>query len=242
MDVPVLIADDNELNRWVLAEQLLGFGLEVVQVVNGAEAWQLLRDGSVRLAFIDLNMPLLSGGELVRKLRAGGNLPDLRCVAVTAHASDGLRQRLLSQGFDDCLIKPISLADLQRIVRPLLADDHWPGVDLYAASLLNKVENNQALAGLLLAKLFEQVPEQVTSLRQQLLDKQFAEAWQIAHRLHGTFCFVGFEDFRALALVLEQSLQDVADDGADGQRQLWILQQAFQRLSDDKQRLMDLMK
>lgn len=242
MALSILIADDNDLNRWLLAEQLRVFDVEVVQAVNGAQAWDLLRDKPIQLALIDLNMPQLSGIELVRKLRAEVKLQDLPCAAVTAHADDGIRQRLLSQGFDDCLIKPIAVADLRRIVEPLLGLDQQADEALYAERLLGKVEQNRALAGLLLDKLFEQVPEQIAALDQQLLDKRFQQAWEIAHRLHGTFCFVGFEDFRALALVLEQSLAQVADDGADARRQLSALEKAFQRLSERREQLIEFVK
>lgn len=230
MSLRVLIADDNDLNRWVLAQQLDSGSLEISEASTGAQAWTLLAAETFQLAFIDLNMPLLSGVELIRKIHADDRVAKPYSVAVTANAGFGLRQQLLAEGFDDCLIKPVSLADLQRIIRFCIGKGGELSAQCYADSLLAKVENNHALARVLLEKLFEQVPQQLATLNRLLTEKGFAQALQVAHQLHGSFCFLGFEDFRARALVLEQSLSLVTDDGLDASRQFEILQQEFARL------------
>lgn len=237
----ILIADDNELNRWLLAEQMQGFDATAVQVANGQQAWDILRADSFVLVFLDVNMPLISGLELIGKIRAHAALHTLFCVAVTAHAQPGQRQKLLQHGFDDCLIKPILLADLQRIVSRFQPQVSAIDADTYAGILLRRVEGNRDLAQLLLNRLFEQVPEQFEQLQHLLADLRFLDAWEVAHQMHGTFCFFGFEDFRARALVLEQSLLHVTDGGDDAGRQLAILQSEFALLMDKQAVLMGLM-
>lgn len=237
MELSILIADDNELNRWLLAEQLKGLQAEVTMAGNGEQAWQCLRRQAFDLALLDVNMPRISGMELMAKIRGDASLARLYCVAVTAHAQPGRRQQLLQAGFDECLIKPISLADLQRVMPRQLSSPMQ--ASHYANLLLQRVEDNRELAQLLLKKLFEQVPGQFTSLQLCLQNQRYQDAWEVAHQLHGTFCFYGFEDFRAQALALEQSLVN-AVDAADAQRLLQMLQDEFAALADRQARLLDL--
>lgn len=240
MALGVLIADDNEFNRWLLAEQLQGLQADVVLACNGQEAWNLLQNRSFDVAFLDVNMPLIGGFALVRKIRNQPSLQGLFCVAVTAHAQPGQRQQLLGAGFNDCLIKPIVLADLGRIISKF----HLCGGDVdagaYAGFLLRKVEGNRELAQILLHKLFEQAPEQIERLQHHLQENRFLDAWEVAHQLHGTFSFFGFEDFRAQAGVLEQSLLHVADGGVEAVAQLQVLEAGFVLLMKKQNTLLEL--
>jgi CheY-like chemotaxis protein len=241
MGLSILIADDNELNRWILAEQLQGLQANVSLTCDGAEAWNLLQAQTFDLAFFDVNMPVIGGRELVGQIRGHATLRSLYCVAITAHAQSGLRQLLLGEGFDDCLIKPILQADLHRIVSQRAQPADNINAETYAALLLDKVSDNRELAQLLLNKLFDQVPGQFERLQKHLLDSRFQDAWEVAHQLHGTFCFYGFEDFRALALVLEQSLMH-ATDGGDAAAQLQLLQNEFAWLTAKQAALLNWCK
>jgi len=237
----ILIADDNELNRWLLTEQLQGLQVDVAQTSNGVEAWEQLQTKSFYMAFFDLNMPLMGGRELLAKIRQHATLKALYCVAVTAHAQSDLRQRLLEEGFDDCLIKPIVLADLQRVVAQPINSSANLDAERYACMLLDRTADNRELAQLLLNKLFDQVPEQFDRLHQQLHNKHVQGAWEVAHQLHGTFCFYGFEDFRTLAQTLEQSLLN-AKDTSDAHAKLQLLQAKFAALTAEQSALLKWVK
>lgn len=241
MGLAILIADDNEMNRWLLAEQLQGLQVEVSQTCNGLEAWNLLQTKTFDMAFFDLNMPLIGGRELVGKIRCHATLDKLHCVAITAHAQSDLRQQLLGEGFNECLIKPILLADLHRVVSQRMQPIGTMDTQIYANVLLDRVADNRELAQLLLNKLFDQVPAQFNQLQQQLQNEQLQAAWEVAHQLHGTFCFYGFEDFRALARVLEQSLTNATDPG-DAIAQLQTLQNKFASLSAEQSALLNWVK
>lgn len=237
----VLIADDNDLNRWLLAEQVQDYGVKVHQAVNGHEALLYLSERVFDLAFIDVHMPKLSGIELLSKMAADDSIYRPFCVAVTAHAGAGRRQQLLNDGFDDCLLKPILVADLQRIFRVFIDATSGMSPETYAGQLLRKVEDNRDLAELLLNKLFQQAPSQIATMQHLLEDQQFDQALEIAHQLHGTFCFFGFEDFRARALALEQTLSLVTDDGLDAKRQLQALCREFEWLTAHQQAVFKLL-
>ncbi len=227
-DFSILIADDNEMNRWLLAEQLQHWSRNVSTACDGRQAWSLLQQHRYALVFLDVNMPGLNGFELVKKIRAESLNLSTPVVAVTAHVQSYQRHLLIAEGFNDCLIKPLVLADLQRVI------SHWcePTATLnsqyYAAAILDKVEYNRELGQVFLQKLFREAPMLFAGLESALQNQQLQLAFENAHKLHGSFCFYGFADFRALADSLEQSLLDV--DLTKAQQQFKSLATKFDAL------------
>ncbi len=107
----VLIVDDNEVNRTVLAAFLAKAGISYSQADSGRRALESIRNGDFDLVLMDIQMPDMSGTEVAVRLREEqAELPVL--IAVTAHAFPEQRQVILESGFDDFLIKPVSEADL----------------------------------------------------------------------------------------------------------------------------------
>jgi CheY-like chemotaxis protein len=110
----VLIADDNEINLLLLANLLELQGCTVDSAVNGKQALQLINENRYQLAFIDLNMPVMTGLELVKILRSQHN--SLKMVAISAYANDDKKAEALNAGFDYYLTKPIAEDQLTALI------------------------------------------------------------------------------------------------------------------------------
>jgi CheY-like chemotaxis protein len=108
----VLIADDVEDNRQLLAQLLTPIGFEVRLATNGAEAVREFEGWRPHLILMDFRMPVMDGHEAIRRIRAmdGGREPKI--IAVTASAMDDNRQELMEIGADDFIGKPFREADL----------------------------------------------------------------------------------------------------------------------------------
>jgi len=108
----VLIADDVEDNRQLLAQLLGPVGFEIRLAANGAEAVQEFEEWRPHVILMDFRMPLMDGHEAIRRIRAmaGGDGPKI--IAVTASAMDENRQELLGIGADDFISKPFREAEL----------------------------------------------------------------------------------------------------------------------------------
>jgi CheY-like chemotaxis protein len=108
----VLIADDIEDNRQLLAQLLAPVGFEVRLATNGAEAVQEFEQWRPHLILMDFRMPVMDGHEAIRRIRAmvGGEVPKI--IAVTASAMDDNRQELMEIGADDFIGKPFREAEL----------------------------------------------------------------------------------------------------------------------------------
>ncbi len=108
----VLIADDIDDNRQLLAQLLAPVGFQVRLATNGAEAIEQFEQWQPNLILMDFRMPVMDGMEAIRRIRAlaGGKEPTI--IAVTASAMDENRNELLKIGADDFIGKPFREAEL----------------------------------------------------------------------------------------------------------------------------------
>lgn len=107
----ILIAEDNETNRFLIASLIEAFGLSYQCAEDGQEAVDHFQKEHFDLILMDENMPNMSGIEAMKKIRKlpGGTLP---IVALTANVMEGDKERFLNEGMDAFLGKPISYQDL----------------------------------------------------------------------------------------------------------------------------------
>jgi CheY-like chemotaxis protein len=107
----VLVVDDNEINRMVLTAFLTKYEIPYQEAKNGHEALKLIQKNNFNLVLLDIQMPGISGIDVVKRLHAEcSSLPIL--IAVTAHAFPEQREAILEAGFSDLLIKPITNDEL----------------------------------------------------------------------------------------------------------------------------------
>jgi CheY-like chemotaxis protein len=229
-DFSILIADDNEINLWLLREQLEHWTMDIALAKDGRDAWRLLQQRCYSIIFLDVNMPFLSGFDVAEKLRATENCNRLTpAIAVTAHAQNQQRERAIEAGFNECLVKPIGLQQLAQLLarwqRHIAVD-----ADYYAGQIMRKAQDNKQLSQSLLVKLFAELPAFLLDLNQALQNSRMQEAWDLNHKLYGTFCFYDFAD----CLELVESLQKALEQ-ADAE-QAW---RGFEALKINLQWLLD---
>ena len=106
----VLLVEDNAKNL-KLARDLLGFrGVHVTEATTGAEALAAAgRHGPPDVALLDIDLPDMTGVEVLVALRGMDGFADVPAVAVTAYAMKGDAERLLAAGFDAYISKPLDV-------------------------------------------------------------------------------------------------------------------------------------
>ena len=118
LNVSVLVAEDNEINRRVIIGMLERIGCDVTFAVDGHEALQFVKQNDYALVFMDCQMPEMDGFEATRAIRAlGGNYVDLPILALTANVLAADRDACMDAGMDDFLPKPIKLDLLRSAVK-----------------------------------------------------------------------------------------------------------------------------
>jgi signal transduction histidine kinase/CheY-like chemotaxis protein len=114
----VLVVDDNEMNRMVLAEMLVTMGCRVTLASSGEQALRRAIEDRFDLVFMDSEMPGMDGFETTERMREAGLDPSVTPIlGLSGHVTPEHRQLGMNAGMDDYLAKPIQLATLQRSVR-----------------------------------------------------------------------------------------------------------------------------
>ena len=116
----ILLVEDSEMSRDMLARRLARRGYEVVIAVDGGQGVTLARTAAPDLILMDMNLPVLDGSEATRQLRAAPATQSIPIIALTAHAMSGDRENALEAGCDDYDTKPIELERLLGKIEVLL--------------------------------------------------------------------------------------------------------------------------
>lgn len=118
----VLVADDNRVNRMVLARMLKRLGYTVEEVEDGAQAVAAAAERAPIAIFMDCEMPVMDGFEAARKIRSEVS-SDILIIATTAYVSDADRARCRDAGMDDFLAKPVTPDQITAAMRRLLPSE-----------------------------------------------------------------------------------------------------------------------
>ena len=108
----ILLVEDNEMNRDMLARRLQRRGFEVVVAVDGLEGLALAQAEAPDAILMDMSLPELDGWEATRRLKDAPSTRGIPVIALTAHAMSDDRDRALAAGCDDYETKPIELGRL----------------------------------------------------------------------------------------------------------------------------------
>lgn len=117
----VLIVDDSQIMRKIISSALKKLGVnDTVEASNGKEAIDIVaKDTTIGLVLMDWNMPVMTGIDAVKKIRADGN--KVPVVMVTTEAEKERVIEAIKSGANDYLIKPFNPKDIQTKLEKFLA-------------------------------------------------------------------------------------------------------------------------
>lgn len=121
MGQKILVVEDNELNLKLFCDLLRAHGYEAEPVRDGREAVDRARGFRPDLIVMDIQMPHVSGLELIERMKADSELRRMPIMAVTAYAAKGDEERIREAGAEGYVSKPISVVRFVEAVRALLA-------------------------------------------------------------------------------------------------------------------------
>src|SRR5271157_4181778 len=116
----ILIVDDNENNRAILAARLGAQGYSTTEACDGAEALEAVRGEAPDLILLDVTMPRMDGLEACRRLKSDASLEFVPIILVTAKADTKDVIAGLEAGADEYLTKPVDQAALVARVKSML--------------------------------------------------------------------------------------------------------------------------
>lgn len=220
----ILSVDDNEANLKLLNTLLQDYAEHLDAARDGAQAWHKTTQHVYDIIFMDINMPVMDGISACQRIRQSSLNERTPIIAVTAHAFDGERARLLSLGFNEFLSKPLDenmlyyvlqefcpgLRQTNKIVQPY-DSSAWPDTPLIDRELaLQRAGGKEALATEMLQMLFNSLPEAEQKLQHALADGNSIAVQQQVHKLHGACCYTGVPRLKAVVEELETQLKQGA--------------------------------
>jgi signal transduction histidine kinase/AmiR/NasT family two-component response regulator len=190
----VLVAEDHESLRELVALQLQQLGLEYRIVDNGFAAVEAAAAERFDAILMDMDMPLMDGYEAVNVLRERGF--DRPIVAFTAHAAGPAIERARAQGCDAVVHKPVTAERLRAALQPFLA----------AAAPRAPLQIDARIADLV-PRFVAMCRQECAALRRASAEGGWVAAAAIGHTLHGAGGGYGFDEVTRIGQAIEAAAQ-----------------------------------
>lgn len=233
--VSILVAEDNEVNRLVLAELLGDEQPELVFVENGVQAVERMQIAAhaFDLILMDIQMPEMDGYEAARRILAEHS--DMPIIGLTAHALAEERERILAAGMVAHVSKPVQLDELVNTIlaclrsarrEPSTTPTPQPDVETTSANparvltvidwaaLDKRYSSHAGFVQKLLKLALMSNPETSQQLRLAAQTHDFAQIAFIAHSIKGTAVNLCAGPLAELAASCEMAARDEAFDAA----------------------------
>ncbi|MCX5876068.1 MAG: ATP-binding protein [Deltaproteobacteria bacterium] len=218
----ILLAEDNITNQKVALGILGNLGFRADVAANGKEVITLLETLPYDLILMDVQMPEMDGFAATQLIRSGqtkASNTNLPIIALTAHAMNGYREHCLEAGMSDYLTKPIEPQALEETLVRWLSSPGQPGRPASQDQRENDstapppVFDRQALtdrlgtelAKKIIAIFLDDMPSQLTILKEYIDHAKLEEAGSQAHKIKGAALTVCGMAFGAVAFAMEKA-------------------------------------
>jgi PAS domain S-box-containing protein len=202
----LLLAEDNEANRFVATELLSRLGFDIDVAVDGVQAVKMALERPYACVLMDVQMPEMDGIEATRRIRAEARAAALPIIAMTANAMKGDAEAFRAAGMNDYVPKPIDrkalLDALRRQVAPRPAmPGALAGVDVQGASA--RLGVSRETLERLLARFAEGLPRGLAVLAAAVAARDHDAVRLHAHSLSGSAGTLAVDRLRWAAAALE---------------------------------------
>ena len=213
-----LVADDDDINLKLISTILKSSGATVTEAKNGMEALNFTFKERFDLIFLDLHMPVMSGVEVTREIRAmeapNRHIP---IIALTADAVTKNKRDALTAGIDAYLIKPVDDRILWEVIDSYLSDSSSAtastkseeqqtspaGISRSIETALQITGGQEALANDLYAQFINELPSEIHRIKIACRKQRWHDLTERAHRLHGSTALCGVRGLNRLIAELE---------------------------------------
>ncbi|WP_440874380.1 two-component sensor histidine kinase BarA [Thalassotalea sp. PLHSN55] len=225
--IKVLAVDDNEANLKLIKALLEEQVSDVTTAVNGEEAVRLCQNEKFALIYMDIQMPVMDGVTALEMIKSSTFNDQTPIIAVTAHALNSEKEKLLQQGFNSYMTKPIDETMLRHTIyeycdlalfssKTNLENKTLAQLNLetFAQSTiidwplaLRRAGNKEALAKEMLIGLVKSLPESKQAIEEALACQDSQQLKTLIHKLNGACCYSGVPSLAKITQQLETALK-----------------------------------
>ena len=223
----ILIADDQPASRLLLQRQLETLGIGSDQAADGKEVLSLLRQSPYDILITDINMPVMDGISLTKKIREHDT--SLIIYGLTATAQVHERERCLAAGMNDCLFKPINITQLTLLLSEIKSQDN-PLFDMKRLTVLT--QGNRLLMLSALNDAQKENYNDLSKAHQALTCSDYETMKYHIHRIRGTALLLGTAALANQTRLLEDRLQEYDSEFDSGDELLAMLEHIRELLAE----------
>jgi len=169
----ILVVDDNDLNRELLARQLQKQGHQVAEAQNGRQALEMMRQQPFDLVLLDVMMPEINGYQVLEQMKADADLRHVPVIVISAVDEMDSIVRCIELGAEDHLPKPFPRVVLEARIGAALQKKRWRDQErIY----LRTIETTNAAKSRFITSVAHELKNTITPIR-GYLDLLRAEAF-----------------------------------------------------------------
>lgn len=229
-DLRLLVAEDNDINRFIMSKMLRDWGIQPDFATTGSEAVEMASRKEYDIILMDVEMPGMNGYKATEMIRnefttAMRNVP---IVAMTGHAMQGERQKCMEAGMNDYLSKPFQPEDLQEMILKHTQKDKTvqdPVLHTLEAKEADTVsdrvtdlkflreisDGNEQFFREFIEMFLTNTPSALNDLTTSYRDKDWEKLRQTAHKIKPSFNYVGLKEIHTLAARVEESAKNFSE-------------------------------
>jgi signal transduction histidine kinase/FixJ family two-component response regulator/CHASE3 domain sensor protein len=234
----VLIADDEEYNRFLIKSILNKWGIGFKEVETGSEVINAALKGSFDLILMDLNMPEINGIEATKTILK--KIPDAKIVAVTAANDELDKKQCFKAGMVGYLVKPFSEKDLFTVFSTVISEKINTGKTENADSRVNFSELKRLSGGdekfmtEMIGLFIKSMETGITGIEDGLRSKNLNDIFEKAHKMAAPLKHIGAGGLYEKIKLLEKQAQQNAS--------LKIITSDFKVLKNELQEVIVILK
>lgn len=121
MKKKVMIVEDNELNMKLFRDLIQNLGYETIERRSGLDMIEITRKEKPDLILMDIQLPRMSGLDIIKILKVENDLKSIPVIAITAFAMKDEEEHILKSGCQEYMSKPIQIPDFLKIIQKYLS-------------------------------------------------------------------------------------------------------------------------
>ncbi len=181
----VLVAEDNNVNRILIATLLKQYGIEPAIKENGKDVLEVLKNQQFNLLLLDIQMPVLDGYKTCIAIRETGNA--LPVVAMTAYVMDAEKEKCRAAGMNGYLAKPLDEGELKNILlkylKAFITPAEQPGEIHTNHFLLQLAGGDEKMAEIILNQVKKEIPGEIEKLKKIIEEENISALPAVCHYL-----------------------------------------------------------
>lgn len=233
-ELKILVAEDHEINRFIIQKMFKEWGIKCDFAVTGIEAVEQARNTVYDVILMDIEMPDMNGYRATELIRHDLPTPNnaTPIIAMTGHAMNGEKEKCISMGMDDYISKPFKPEELKNKIVELTNSSQMANASIIESkketstltnaftSTSNQTEeltvtidltflkeisdNNDDFFVEFIQMFLANSPKSISDIENAITEHNFEVIRQAAHKAKPSFNYVGLKECSSLAAKIEE--------------------------------------